>query len=306
MSENYDNLIMEMNQPEPPPMPEPSNPQLSKDEFAAKMKAYRDNVSELANNTGMEIAGSGETFQKYLNTLSRFERYSPQNTLLIFAQNPDAVKVGDYDYWQNAKAAVNRGETGISIFEPGKQYRRDDGTVGTSMNVKHVFDVSQTTAKGKQHPEKLHDIRTLLKALMTTSPAPIQLVDSLSDGVGARYNEQNNIIEVARGLDGVSLFRCLSQEIAYATLDHQNTDTLTCNDKGFAAYAASYTICVKNGIDAKGYDFTDSPEYFKGRDGKEVRGEIKAIRDTVNDVAGRMAKVLDPPQKSDRQQEERA
>ena len=104
----------------------------------------------------------------------------------------------------------------------------------------------------------------------------------------------------------MSLFRCMSQEIAYAQLDHQNTDTLTCNDKGFAAYAASYVICEKYGIDTKGYEFSNVPEYFEGRDGKEVRGEIKAIRDTVNDVAGHMAKELNPQQRDAKTQEERA
>jgi hypothetical protein len=240
-----------------------------------------------------------------LNTLSKFERYSPQNTLLIHAQNPEATKLGDYEHWKSAETPVSRGAIGISIFEPGKEYRKDDGSVGVSMNIKRVFDISQTSAKDKLQPINQRDIRTLLKALMSNSPAPIKLVDSLSDGKGAHYNESRNVIEVVRGLDGDSLFRCMSQEIAYAQLDHQNTESLTCNDKGFAAYAASYVLCKKHNIDTKGYDFSDSPDYFKGRDGKELRGEIKAIRDTVNDVAGRMAKTLESQQKNTKSQEER-
>ena len=309
MPENYDNLIEEFGQPAPEaPPPQYEGQQLSKEEFAAKMKAERDSVSELASNTGQEIAADGGKFGEYLKTLSRFERYSPQNTLLIYAQRPNATKLGDYDYWKDvAKTPVTRGQTGFYIFEPGNEYKREDGTIGTSMNLKKMFDISQTSAKTKIQPEQSHDIRTLLKALMGNSPAPIKLVDTLSDnGVGALYNEQSNVIEVKKGLDGVSLFRCLSQEIAYATLDHQNTDTLTCNDKGFTAYAASYAICEKYGIDTKGYDFTDAPERFEGMDGKEIRGEIKAIRDTVNDVAGRMAKDLNPPQRSEQEQGERA
>jgi hypothetical protein len=283
---------------------------LTKEEFAAKMKANRESLSELANNAQLSISGSGEKFQQYLNTLSRFERYSPQNTLLIHAQRPEATKLGDYDHWKDAETPVSKGAVGISIFEPGKEYRREnDGGVGVSMNIKRVFDVSQTAAKNKLPPENNHDIRLLLKALMSNSPAPIRLVDTSPDGAGARYDEQLNIIEVVRGLDGESLFRCMAQEIAYAGLDHQNTDTLTCQDKGFAAYAASYVLCQKYGIDTKGYDFNDSPDYFKNREGKDIRGEIKAIRDTVNDVAGRMAKVLEPQQqqqKQSRNQEARA
>lgn len=304
MFENFDDLIVEAGQT--PAANTPQNGDASKEAFAARMKAERDGLSELAMNTEMEIAGHGEMFEQYLNTLAHFDRYSPQNTLLIFAQCPDAVKLGDYDHWKDTGTPVSRGETGIRIFEPGKEYMREDNTVGVSMNIKRVFDISQTAARNKLQPEVKHDIRTLLKALMSHSPAPIKLVDALPDGVGARYNEQSNIIEVVRGLDGDSLFRCMAQEIAYANLDHQNTDTLTCQEKGFSAYAASYTLCVKHGIDTKGYDFSDAPEYFAGRDGKEIRGEIKAIRDTVNEVAGRMAKVLEPQQKEARRQEVRA
>lgn len=302
--ENYDDLIVGLEQPETATIPQYDDD--SKEAFAAKMKAERDGLSEMAMNTEMEIVGHGDIFQHYLETLARFDRYSPQNTLLIFAQCPEAVRLGDYDYWKDANTPVSRGESGIKIFEPGKEYRREDNTIGVSMNIKHVFDISQTAARNKLQPEVKKDIRTLLKALMNSSPTPIKLVDTLTDGVGARYNEQTNIIEVARGLDGESLFRCLAQEIAYAELDHQNTDALTCNDKGFSAYAASYTLCIKNGIEPGDYDFSDVPDYFADRDGKEIRGEIKAIRDTVNEVAGRMAKVLEPPQKDVRRQEVRA
>jgi len=303
MQENYDDLFTQ--EPEASEEPQQGGP-LSKEEYAAKMKAQRDGLSELANQTEMEIAGDGGTFQQYLDTLARFDRYSPQNTLLIFAQRPDAVKLGDYEHWKRAGTPVSRGASGISIFEPGKEYRKEDGAIGTSMNIKRVFDISQTAARNKLQPDPSRDIRALLKALMSRPPAPIQLVDALSEGSGAHYNEQRGVIEVTRGLDGESLFRCLSQEIAYAGLDRQPPDTLTCADKGFSAYAASYALCQKYGIDAKGYDFSEAPEVFAHRDGKEMRGEIKAIRDTVNEIAGRMAKALEPPQKSDRNQEERA
>ena len=116
MPENYDNLIEEFGQPEPTPPPQNSGQQLSKEEFAAKMKQERDSVSELASNTGLEIAGDGGKFGEYLKTLARFERYSPQNTLLIFAQRPNATKLGDYDHWKDAKTPVTRGQTGFYIF----------------------------------------------------------------------------------------------------------------------------------------------------------------------------------------------
>ncbi|MCL2462644.1 MAG: hypothetical protein FWF44_08275 [Defluviitaleaceae bacterium] len=297
MPENYDDLFDEQ-----PENAAPGEPQLSKEDFAAKKQAERDSLSDLANQTEMEIAGDSGKFQQYLDTLSRFDRYSPQNTLLIFAQRPDAVKLGDFDRWKEAGISVSKGVTGIAIFEPGKEYRRDDGSTGVSMNIKKVFDISQTSARDKQQPEPQRDIRTLLKALMSSPPAPIKLVDTLSAGVGAHYNEQKGIIEVVHGMNGDSLFRCLAQEVSYVGMVKSDVDVA---DRGFTAYAASYVLCRKNGIDAQGYDFKDAPAYFEGMDGKDVRGEIRALRDTVNDISGRMTRVLEPPQKNAPSQEAR-
>jgi hypothetical protein len=305
MNDNYDDLIAGLGQEDTPTSEQQTSGELSKEEFAEKKKAERESLSGLAMETEMKVAADGGVFQQYLGTLAQLERYSAQNTLLIFAQRPDATRLGDYEHWKEKGTPVNKGMTGIAIFEPGKEFQRDDGTTGVSMNVKKVFDISQTAARNKQQAAPSHDTRTLLKALMNNSPAPIMLVEQLSAGTGAHYNEQRGVIEVERGLDGESLFRCMAQEIAYAELAKQNPETLQCADKGFAAYAASYALCAKHGIDTKGYNFSEVPGYFAGRDGKEVRGEIKAIRDTVNDVATRMARVLNPPEKKAPAQEAR-
>ena len=304
MPENYDDLFAEVEQDRAPA--EPQGGQLSKEEFAAKMKAERERLSELAGQTEMEIASDGGTFQQYLGSLAHFERYSAQNTLLIFAQRPDAQKIGDFDHWKEAETPVRRNETGFYIFEPGKEYQREDGSTGVSMNLKRMFDISQTEARDNPHPEPARDTRTLLKSLMSNSPSPIKLVDSLKEGVGARYDTQSGAIEVVRGLAGDSLFRCLSQEVSYSTLDRLIVAMPQKSDKDFIAYAAAYTICTKYGIDTKGFDFSNTPEYFAGRDGKEVRGEIKTIRDAVNNVATRMARGLEPPERKAQSQEARS
>jgi hypothetical protein len=319
MPDNYDDLFHEVNDTAEQ-LAEPQNAQLSKEEFAAKKQAERESLSELDYKTERTFTAVGGAVAKYLITLARFERYSAQNTLLIHAQRPDATcqpgsgRLGDYDHWKEAGTPVSKGAIGIAIFEPGKEYTREDGSIGVSMNIKKVFDISQTAARGKLPPEPKRDTRVLLKALMESRPCPIKLVDKLTqDGYGgqppyqgAHYSEQRDVIEVERGLDGESLFRCLAQEIAYATLDHQNTDTLLCNDKGFAAYAASYALCAKHGVEAKGYDFNEVKQYFAGREGKDIRGELKTIRDTVNDVATRMARSLNPPEKQAKNQEARS
>ena len=298
MQENFDDLFT--NEGQYKTQGAPQYEQLSKEDFAAKMKAEREKLLGLAETTATSIAENSESFQSYLKTLSRFERYSAHNTLLIHAQKPDAVRLGSYDSWHNAGTPVAKGAKGISIYEPGKEYERDDGLIGVSMNIKKVFDISQTYAKNKPAQENTHDIRTLLKAIMNNSPVPIKLADSIDDGVGARYDENQNMIFVEKGLDGNSLFRCITQEVAYAYLYKQDAVTPTFEDIGFIAHATSYTLCEKYGIDTKGYDFSEVSEYFRDKDSKEVIGELKTIGDMTHEIAGRMAKELNPPQKDTR------
>ena len=308
--ERYDDLIAQQSKiPQTAQAPTADSqpnvtPQLSREDYAAKKKTERDNLSELAKQTEAAMVGDGGKFQQYLNTLSRFERYSPQNTLLIYAQRPGATRIGDYEHWKDAETPVNKGAAGIAIFEPGAEYTKEDGSVGVSMNIKHVFDVSQTAARNKTQPVPTRDIRDLLRALMSNPPVPIKLVDALTGkpGAGALYQPQQNVIEVTRGLNGDSLYRCLAQEIAYAEIDRSSVEV---KEPGFTAYAASYTLCQKYGVDTKGYDFSSVPDSFNGLEGKDVRGEIRALRDTVNDIAGRMVKTLEQ-QKSAPAQEARA
>ena len=314
MQENYDDLIADIEQSNAQTAKttktaqtaaKQQNPELSKEEFAAKMKAEREKLSALIESTAKSIGENSTVFQNYLDTLSRFELYSTYNTLLIFAQKPDATRIAGYGIWDYTDTKITKGEKAISIYEPGKEYTREDGTTGISMNIKKVFDISQTSAKDLEVPAVKHEIRTLLKALINSSPVPVKLVDAVEIGSGAQFNEQLNVIEVARGLDGDSLFRALTQEVAFATLYKQSPDEMPIEDVGFAAYATSYVICKKSGVDTKDYNFSESPEYFKEKDSKEIIGEIKAIRDSTHEIAGRMHKELTPPVKDAKSQDAR-
>ena len=51
--------------------------------------------------------------------MSRFHRYSVNNTMLIFQQRPDATLVAGFRKWQNQFGRhVKKGEHGITIIAP--------------------------------------------------------------------------------------------------------------------------------------------------------------------------------------------
>ena len=60
-----------------------------------------------------------DKYRKYLATMSRFHRYSVNNTMLIYMQRPDATHVAGFNKWRDQFGRnVLKGEKGIRIIAP--------------------------------------------------------------------------------------------------------------------------------------------------------------------------------------------
>ena len=113
---------------------------------------------------------------RYLSVMSRFHRYSVNNTMLIYMQKPDATLVAGYNKWKDQfERHVKKGEHGITIIAPTPYKKKieeqkldpdtkapildKDGKIVTEekeieipmFRPVKVFDVSQTD--GKPLPE---------------------------------------------------------------------------------------------------------------------------------------------------------
>ncbi len=263
-----------------------------KDAWAEKKQAERQAVYEMADAAAAEVCADGEKFRAYLDTQIRFDRYSATNALLILAQMPEATQLKDFDGWKDAGASIKRQQKGFSILEPGDEYTREDGTIGTSYNVKKVFDISQTTARAKIQPTVSVDDRLLLKALIHRPPVPIQMVDDLPGNMGALYDHDQQVIFVRRGMDAPDIFRSVSMELAHAEIGATRED-YTRDSAAFSAYCASYMLCKKNGVDVRGYDFSALPENLRESDPQTQRAALSEIRDTAAGISARMSRVLE-------------
>ena len=276
---------------------------LSKEEYAAKKKAERDDIFALADSMAMEVAGDGAMLRRYLDTQAKFDRYSEVNALLILAQNPDATRVADFDHWKSLGASVNPGQTGLSILEP-RAYVKEDGTPGTGYNVKKVFDISQVDTRKMKPPKPVpaRDDRRLLKALISKAPVRITGVDDLPDGAGAVTDPDTGDIAVRKGMAFEDTFRSVARELAYADL---TTGPDTQANPSFSAYCAAYLLCKKYGVDTNGFDFKDARGALADMDAREVKGELSQIRDAAEDISRRVARQLDAADKTARNQEAR-
>lgn len=294
---NFDNLLNNAPAEEQPDMP------LSKEEYAAKKQAEREEIYALSDQTALEVSADGDIFRQFLNLQSRLDRYSAVNALLVFAQNREVSRLGSFDFWKEKNCFVRPEQTGISILEPGKEYERADGSKAVGYNVKKVFDISQVdTRKLKAAPAPSYTDRQLLTALINKAPVNISGADSLPDDLGAMTDPETGEILVRKGMAFADTFRGLSQELSLADL---TTGPDTQSEPQFSAYCASYLLCKKYGVDTQGFSFEDAPGVFYGMDALEIKGELTQIRNAAENISGRMSRQLEIQQKAARTQEAR-
>ena len=281
-----------------------TNQPFDKEAWAEKKQAERQSVYDLADTTAVEVSADGSKFQSYLDVQTRFSRYSATNVLLILAQKPEATQLKDFNGWKEAGASIKRQQKGISILEPGEEYERADGSIGTSYNVKRVFDISQATARAKVQPAISVDDRLLLKALISRSPVPMQTVDDLPNHMGALYDHDQQVIFVRRGMDAADIFRSVSKELAHAEIAGMEKD-YTREGAAFAAYSVSYMLCKEYGMDTGGYDFSRLPDGFRESDAQGVRATLSEIRDAAANISGRMTRALEQNRQPKAKEQER-
>jgi len=110
----------------------------------------REQLEQLSQATSALLTGEG--WQRWLRTRSRFHRYSLRNTLLIAFQCPHATHVAGFRRWLELGRCVRKGEKAIRILAPVRYRKRDTEQTDENENqlqlvgfrLAAVFDVSQT------------------------------------------------------------------------------------------------------------------------------------------------------------------
>ena len=271
-----------------------------KEAWVEKKKQERADAYALIDEGTETISQDGEAFRDYLNVQARFDRYSVSNAILIAHQMPEATRLADFDTWKNNGVNIKKGESAITILEPGNEFTREDGTTGFSVNVKKVFDVTQTNDKTR-YKSKQPEERTAIKALIQTAPCGIEMNNEATKNVLAFYSPDKDTIYIRQGMSGDDIFRTLAQEIAVAKFAARDMDRKDC---GFYAYCASYILCERNGFDTGDFNFDRVPDRFKDMDSKAIRAELSTVRDAVNDISQEMNRQFEALEKAVRKRDD--
>lgn len=304
---NFDDLFEQQPQKEPVQKPKPQKEKPKKQWWQLREEKQRGEAYATLDKKFGEFSEGRGDMKAYLDVQSRFPFHSARNALLIGEQCPDAVRVGGYKEWHSQGIEILEDEKRlpIIILEPGKAYRREDGSVGQNFYAKEVYDISQTTARDQAQPQVSYDDRLLLKGLIASSPAPIHATEELPQGRGALYDPEQNAILVKKGMDAPDIFRCVSLEVANVQLV-RNREGYSRETEGYKAYAVSYMLCKRYGVDAQEYDISRLDGVLQGQDPKEVvPAALTDMRDTFKELNGRMARAMGLTRASRQKEQER-
>ena len=272
--ENYDSLLQEQRSAQP----------FDKEAWAEQKQKERRELFDTIDAMADKALSDTGTLGDYLSMQSRLGKTSMGNTLLVLSQKPDATYIADYEGWQKKRRSVSKGEKGLLVLEADGEYTRDDGSMGVSFKTKSVFDVSQTY--GQQMRQRTQaPIKTLLRALMTDTPVPVKLSDSVAQDIGAIYSQEEKTVYVARGLDGNRLFKLIACELAHAGMNGSHPQMA-----GFVSSCAANIVCKRYGMDGPEPDRIS--ESMVGLSVQDKRSILRKIRKTACDMSERIDKNL--------------
>lgn len=275
--------------------------ELDTEAWAARKKEEREAVYGMIDEMLAAIGSDGAAFQTYLDVQARFDRYTANNAILVAAQMPEATRLLDFESWKGEGLHILQGEEAIKILEPGKEYEREDGSVGVFYNVKRVFDVSQTNCRKKKEPTVARDDRLLLKALMNNAPCRMTICETMPEHTSVIYDPETDTVLARPGLDATTLFRGLAQEIARAFVEKEYPD---CINPAFSAYCVSYILCKRNNVTVDGFSFDRLPGEFAELEPQEVRGQLDIIRKISGDISADMYRVFAAHEKQRKQRDD--
>ena len=290
---NFDALFEQRPQAEAAPQKQKSQKERPKRQWwQVKEEKHRKEAYATLDKIFGEFSEGTGSMEAYLDVQSRFPFHSARNALLIEAKCPHAERIHDEKGWQDMGVTVLEEEKRlpIIILEPGQAYRREDGSVGQNFYAKEVYDISQTTARDEAQPQVSYDDRLLLKGLIASSPVPTRAVQELPQGRGAVSDPEQNAILVKKGMDAPDIFRCVSLEAANVQLA-QSHEGYSREAEGYKAYAVSYMLCQRYGIDAGGYNISRLDSVFQGKDPREdVPAALTDMHNAFKEINGRMAR----------------
>lgn len=236
---------------------------------------------------------------KYLDVAAKFPKYSINNTMLIYAQNPNATMLQSYSDWKVSGRQVESGEKAITLlkaeFKREEVPRLDPNTKQPVLNDKgepimdmknirtgytkaSVFDISQT--KGNE----LQSLRESIREDFRTTPRSAEIYQALYN----RFDQHQAVAQSVRlpgnpDFKNQNEFKQLLENYAKHQLQRINPNDPMLEQKAEAAKV----------IVAKHYDLAEQGYQSDLSSWSKDAGTIRKSLEDIQRVSGNIIREVD-------------
>ena len=187
-------------------------------------------IRELAQQNARWVSNSPKDWMNYLDVAARLYRYSFKDTLLIYAQRPDATACAELEVWnKKMNRWVNRGAKGIALL--------DDASPRAKL--RYVFDIADT--------HLVQGGRTPILWRIDDSEHQQMILDHLADTYALTQTDSMNaaLMELAQQLTAENLEEAmdgLEYEVADTFLEGLDEDNLRVRFRELMTNSIFYTL----------------------------------------------------------------
>jgi antirestriction protein ArdC len=220
-------------------------------------------------------------FAAYLRMQAKFHHYSPNNVLLIMAQDSEATLVNSYKRWKELGRQVQKGEKGIQVFFPmfrmvekidAKTLQPVEDRELTGFGIGSVFDIRQTAGKplatrpeipfAERWEETPESIDLNKRAAAWGISQGLRMEKKRVEGFALGYYSPRNkqIVIADRSTDepeenplSIQKTKTLVHELAHYVADHRGQ--IDRQDAETVAESAAFVVMHLFGMDTGEYSF---------------------------------------------------
>ena len=110
---------------------------------------------------GIKELFESEKYMRYLSVMSRFHRYSVNNTMLIYMQKPDATLVAGYNKWKDQfERHVKKGEQVLPSSPPHRIRRKSRSRNWTRIPRLRFWIKTERSLQKKKKSRSLCSVRS--------------------------------------------------------------------------------------------------------------------------------------------------
>ena len=269
------------------------------------MNNYQEKINDALKmiEDGLSKIQTNKDWIKYLQFVSRFYSYSPNNIMLIYMQDPNASFVKGYNSWKSLNRFVKKGAKGIAIFAPCiKKVETKDEDTGETTTIKtlngykitYVYDIENTDGSDEflptlvtglkgdgEHEQRIYE---KLYSLISKEHFIKEVEGTSSKG---SFNLDSQEICIRSDLSYLQKIKTILHEYAHAQDFSTNpSEDVSRTQRELVAESVAFILCNIMGLNTSSYSFLYLHSWDRSNE------ELKSVIDAIQKLSFKMVTLL--------------